>query len=195
MAKQSETEARSAEGEDAAPTIDPPQPTPESHMEQLRHLLFGEQMREFRARFDELDERLSAELGRAREEQQASADALGALIRGEIQRLGDEQQREHEARQAANQSVLDQVQALSRDLGARLDALQAALSDESEAREASLASTASELTEAMDERIRALDGMLREEGDRLQEQKTGRDELARLFGELAARLDPDLRGA
>lgn len=200
MGKQSENEAPALgepvgdkAPEDAASLAT--QPSSDSHMEQLRHLLFGEQMREYRARFDELDERLSAEIGRLRDGQQARDDALGALIRGEIQRLGDAQQRDRDARHAADQEMLDRLEALSRDLGARLEALQAALADETEAREAALASKASELTDALDERIRGLDSLLREERDRLQGEKTGREELARLFGELAARLDSGADGA
>ena len=49
-----------------------------------------------------------------------------------------------------------------------------------------------ELSDAFDARIRALEALLQQERDRLQDVKPSRDELAQLFTEVALRLNREL---
>ena len=157
---------------------------PADNMAQLRQLLFGSQMRDYDRRFKELADRLGVEIGRLADEQRARVDALDQFVRAELERLAESQRQ-------AQQAINEGVDALARDLAARLDNLQADLGDESSAREQALnalqARTA-ELVDALDARVRTLDDQLQQERDRLDGQKTGRDELAAMFGELAQRL-------
>lgn len=167
----------------------------DGNMAQLRQLLFGSQMREYDERFKDLAERQSTELTRLRDEQQAHVEQLDAFVRGELDRLTDELRLEREERLSAAQQLADQFETLHRDLardsGARIDALTAALADESRNREAGLIAQATELSDALDARVRAVEAVLQQERDRLQDVKPSRDELAQLFTELALRLNPE----
>jgi hypothetical protein len=167
----------------------------DGNMAQLRQLLFGSQMREYDQRFKDLAERQATELERLRDEQQARVEQLDALVRGELDRLSGELRLEREERLSAARQLADQLETLhrdlARDLGARIDALTAALADESKDREAVLMAQATELSDALDARARALEAVLQQERDRLQAVKPSRDELAQLFTELASRLNAE----
>jgi len=170
--------------------------TAESNMAQLRQLLFGSQMREYDQRFNDLAERQANGLARLRDEQRARVEQLDALVRGELDRLSGELRLEREERLSATRRLVDQLETLQRelasDLGARIDALTAAVADECKNRELGLLAQATELSEAFDVRLRALETLLQQERDRLQGVKPSRDELAQLFTEIALRLNPEL---
>ena len=166
----------------------------DGNMAQLRQLLFGSQMRDYDRRFKDLAERQSTELTRLRDEQQARVEQLDAFVRGELERLSGELRLEREERLSAARQLADQLENLqrdlARDLGARIDALTAALADESRNRETGLMAQATQLSDAFDARVRALEALLQQERDRLQAVKPSRDELAQLFTEVAMRLNP-----
>jgi hypothetical protein len=168
----------------------------DGNMEQLRALLFGSQMRDYERRLRALDERLGAEVARLDDEQLARGDEVSAFARSELARLSAELRAEREARTAAQEQTADALEALRGDLGARLDALGAALRDEAGNRDAALLAQADALRETLDTRLAEVEQRLRADGERLQDEKTGRDELARLFTELSSRLHraPDLPG-
>lgn len=86
----------------------------------------------------------------------------------------------------------DKVETLGREITGQIDALRAAIGDETRAREAALLAQSSEVLDALEERARTLTETLQRERDRLQDEKTNRDELAQLFSELALRLNREL---
>jgi restriction endonuclease len=158
----------------------PPDNTPDN-MTQLRQLLFGEQMRDYDQRFRDLGDRIAAELDRLAEEQRARVESLDQFVRAELERLA-------EAQRQAQQTLGDNIDALARELAGRLDSLQADIGDETSVREQALAAQSRELTEALEDRVRTLDERRERERERVDAQKTGRDELAALFSDLAQRL-------
>ncbi|MGB5736360.1 MAG: hypothetical protein WBM40_18150, partial [Thiohalocapsa sp.] len=165
---------------------------PDGTMAQLRQLLFGTQMREYDERFEQLLERQSEELGRLRDEQRAHLGKLDTFVRGELDRLAGELRGEREERVTAIHQLGERVELaardLSRDLGARLDALELALGDEGKCREAQVSAQSAELGEALEDRCRGLELSFKQAVDGLRDSKTNRDELAELFTELASRL-------
>jgi hypothetical protein len=160
----------------------------EAKMAQLRELLFGSQMREYDQRFEDLAERQTSALARLRDEQRVRVEQLDAFVRGEVDRLSGELRLEREERLSAAHQLADQIETLRRDLagdlGARIDALTAALADESRDRDAGLMAQARQLSNAFDARVRALEDLLQQERARLQDETPSRDELAQLFAEL-----------
>ena len=189
--------AASAAANDEAMALgaDPQANPPDGTMAQLRQLLFGAQMREYDERFAQLLERQSEELGRLRDEQRAHLGKLDTFVRGELERLASELRRERAQRVTAIQQLGERVELtardLSRDLGARLDALQSALADEGKCREAQVSAQSAELREAFEDRCRRLELSFKQAVDRLGDSKTDRDELAELFTELASRLQSE----
>jgi hypothetical protein len=169
-----------------------PDPKPDPKMDQLRSLLFGSQMRDYDRRLKELGERLDSDLLRLRDEQRARTERLEGLVRVELERLAGEIRRVREERIAAYRETIERIESLDRDLGGRLEGLASTLAAETRAREGALLAQSGELLDALDGRARALDESLRRERDRLQDEKTNRDELAALFTELALRLNREL---
>lgn len=161
-------------------------------MERVRQILFGSQMRDYDRRLREVGERLDGEIQHLRQEQHTRGDRMEAFIRVELERLHAELRREREERLAAQQQQSDKIETLGREITGQIDALRAALGDETRAREAALLAQSSEVLDALEERARTLTETLQRERDRLQDEKTNRDELAQLFSELALRLNREL---
>jgi DNA anti-recombination protein RmuC len=175
----------------AAPSVDSG-----NELSRFRQLLFGDELREHERRLQALERRQQEALERARAEQQQHFDQLESLFRAELARLGRAQRRDREERARQVQQLTDRLDALARDLtqalGARIDALHDGLAGEARERENALLAQAGELRTAFDAQVRSLESELEQAGDRLQQVKADRDELARLFGEVAQRLNRQL---
>jgi hypothetical protein len=70
--------------DETEPTVDA-----EESIETVRDILTGEQSREFRARFAQLEERLSREISAVREELRATFEPFKQLVRSELASLGE----------------------------------------------------------------------------------------------------------
>lgn len=161
-------------------------------MERVRQILFGSQMRDYDRRLREIGERIDSEIQHLRQEQHARGDRMEAFIRVELERLHAELRREREERLAGQQQSVDRAETLGREITTQIDALRAAMGDETRAREAAMLTQSSEILDTLEGRARTLSETLQRERDRLQDEKTNRDELAQLFSELALRLNREL---
>lgn len=176
----------------AAVGVQAEQEAPDPGMEKVRTLLFGAQMREYDRRFAELSKRMDGELERLREEQGARIARLEAFVRGGLERLTTQHHQERQERIAAHQALSDRLEGLERELGRRIEALDARLCGELLEIRGALQGHADEHADALHRTHRSLSEALEKECLRLQEEKTGRDELAQFFSELALRLNREL---
>lgn len=161
------------------------------NVDQIRDILFGGQMRDYERRFQELNQRLEAELARMREAQEKrlaqidkriddQLDKLGKLLRQEVQdrnsAVDDLESRLQQAARTARSEVNKALEALEQELANGDERHRSALAD----LEASIATRAGE-TEAA----------LSRSSEELRAEKVGRDDLAALLTEFALRLKGD----
>jgi hypothetical protein len=161
-------------------------------MEKIRALLFGSQMREYDRRLVELGERLRGESERLREEQATRLGKLDAYVRGELERLSERLQQERQERLKAEEALAEPLGVAQRELIARLEGIEERLGKEGRDLRGRIERQAAEQIEAVQRSRRELGEVIEAQGERLQDQKTGRDELAALFTEVALRLNREL---
>ena len=173
-----------AEGKKAAEGAD-------RNVEQIRDILFGGQMRDYERRFQELHQRLEAELARMRDAHEKrlaqidkrvddQLDKLGKLLRQEVQdrnrSVDDLESRIQQAARTARGELAASLEAHEKELAATDERLRAAVADVSKATQA---------------RAGEVEGTVARVAAELRDEKVGREDLAALLAELALRLKGD----
>lgn len=181
---------------DAESSTPPPQMTGASEMARFRELLLGQDLREVERRLRALEAQQAESLERLRVEQQAHFEEVESLMRGELARLSRAQRRDREERSASVQQLSERLEALAKQLmqalNKGLESAKGELSSETRARESALLAQASALESALDARLQSLETELEQEREHLRQVKADRDELSRLFSEVAQRLNRQL---
>lgn len=166
-----------------------------SEMARFRQLLLGDQLSEMERRLRALEAHQAEVLERLRTEQQTQLEQLESLMRGELARLSRAQRRDREERSASVQQLSERLERLEglatelmQALNKGLESLKGDLTNETAARQTALLAQARRLESALDERLQALESELEHERQHLRQVKADRDELSRLFDEVAQRL-------
>jgi hypothetical protein len=161
------------------------------NVDQIRDILFGGQMRDYERRFQELHQRLEAELARMRDAHDKrlaqidkrvddQLDKLGKLLRQEVQdrnrSVDDLESRMQQAARTARGEDAASLDAHEKELAATDERLRASLADVSTASHA---------------RAGEAEGAVMRIAAELREEKVGREDLAALLAELALRLRGD----
>ena len=161
------------------------------NIDKVRDILFGGQMRDYERRFQELNQRLEAELVRMREAQDKRLaqidrrvddqfEKLNKLVRQEIEdrngAVDDLESRLQQAARTSRAEVNKSLEGLGRDIAASDERLRGAIAD----LQASLVARAGEAESAF-----------QRAGAELRAEKVGRDDLAALLTEFALRLRGD----
>ncbi len=187
--------AEERESTDAKPSTAPHQRSGASEMARFRQLLLGDQLNEMERRLRAVEAQQAEVLERLRTEQQAQLEQLESLMRGELTRLSRAQRRDREERSASVQRLSERLEGLEvlakelmQALNKGLESIKGELATETSARERALLAQARALESALDERLQALETELEQEHEHLQQVKADRDELSRLFSEVAQRL-------
>lgn len=161
------------------------------NVDQIRDILFGGQMRDYERRFQELNQRLEAELARMRDAQDKrlgqidkrvddQLEKIGKLLRQEIQdrnrSVDDLESRLQQAARTARGEVAASLDAHEKELAATDERLRAAVADVHKATHA---------------RAGEVEGAVMRVAAELRDEKVGREDLAALLAELALRLKGD----
>jgi hypothetical protein len=161
------------------------------NVDQIRDILFGGQMRDYERRFQELNQRLEAELARMRDAQDKrlaqidkrvddQLDKLGKLLRQEVQdrnrSVDDLESRLQQAARTARGEVAASLDVHEKELAATDERLRAAVADVQKATHA---------------RSGEVEGAVVRLAEELRDEKVGREDLAALLAELALRLRGD----
>lgn len=161
------------------------------NVDQIRDILFGGQMRDYERRFQELNQRLEADLARLRDAQDKrlaqidkriddQLDKLGKLLRQEIQdrnsAVDDLESRLQQAARTARAEINKSLDALGQEIAASDERQRAALADAQAGLQAHIGETESALSRS---------------GAELRAEKVGREDLAALLTEFALRLKGD----
>lgn len=164
------------------------------NIDKIREIIFGGQMRDYEKRFTLLETRLIRESAELREETRKRFEVLEMFIKREFEVLSDRLQTEQRYRE-------ESVRGLSREFHEAGQTLETKIAD----LDASTARAQRELREQILEQSKTLSDEIRQKHDEMSsvldqqvaginQDKTGRADLASLFSDLALRLNTDLKG-
>ena len=158
------------------------------NVDQIRDILFGGQMRDYERRFQELHQRLEAELARMREAHEKrlaqidkrvddQLDKIGKLLRQEVQdrnrSVDDLESRLQQAARTARGEVAASLDAHEKELAATDERLRTAVAD---------------VLKATHARAGDVEGSVVRIAAELRDEKVGREDLAAILAELALRI-------
>jgi DNA anti-recombination protein RmuC len=162
---------------------------PDSNLEKVRDILFGNQVREFEQRFLRLEERLMQECSQMREDTKKRLDALENYFKQEVTSLSERVRNEQSNRDAAIKVVVNESRTMNASLQSRLIQFDEQVNrSQSELRE-QLLEQSKALHHEIREKYEELNTLLQRESEQLRQQKTDRSTLATLLNELALRLN------
>lgn len=150
------------------------------NVDQIRDILFGGQMRAYEQRFDQIEERLNADMKRMHKDMDKR---LSSIEDGLLKRLDQIEQRVQKQREDNNEvrSKLEkQLQEMEDRINQSSSQIQDELKNYNKDMRESLRSQRDELREAMDKSQKRLD-----------DDKPARTELANLFSEFALRINKE----
>ena len=162
-------------------------------VERIRDILFGARMKDYDQRFAAIEQRLGDSLEQLRRDLSGRLDALESFTRDELQRLADKQANERKERVAALETLNETLTRLDARLRDGLDELGEQGARERMELRNELMTQSREFSEELRQRSEELRGLLNQETRRLQQDKTGREELSRLMSEVAMRLSGEFQ--
>lgn len=161
------------------------------NVDQIRDILFGGQMRDYERRFQELNQRLEADLARMRDTQDKRLAQIDKRIDDQLDKLGKQLRQEIEDRNGAVDDLESRVQQAARttrgEINKALDALGHELAQSDERLRGALA----DLNATLSARASDAEAASARAGAELRAEKVGRDDLAALLTEFALRLRGD----
>lgn len=167
------------------------------NVDQIRDILFGGQMRDYERRFQELNERIEADLASLRQDQERRFNQLDKRLDEQLERLSKALRQEVSDRTASQDDLESRLGQSARSQRSEINTAIDALGQELSAGEERLRSALAELDAALKDQAGRLNQSLTRSRDELRADKVGREDLAALMTELALRLkgDFDLPGA
>lgn len=160
----------------------------QENVDKIRDILFGGQMRDYESRFRTMDKLISQENARLSSDINARLDQLDAYIKNEFSVLAKKLVTESKERKSDAEDLSAGMADMRKVLENRIadvDEVHGAAEQEMRAR---IHEQANELLEAMRSNQVAIENSLRDESQRLGDEKVARSDLAGMFTEVAMRL-------
>ena len=161
------------------------------NVEQIRDILFGGQMRDYERRFQELNQRLEADLARARDTQDKRLAQIDKRIDDQLEKLAKLVRQEIEDRNGAVDGVESRLQQATRTARGEINKALDGLSHDLAASDERLRGAIADLHAATSARAGEAESALSRTGAELRAEKVGRDDLAALLTEFGLRLKGD----
>jgi uncharacterized protein YukE len=163
----------------------------ERNVDQIRDILFGGQMRDYERRFQEMGQRLEAEMGRLRESQDKRMAQIDKRVDEQFEKLSRQLRQEIADRNEAVDDLESRLQQSARTARTEINKAMDGLSGELGAVDERLREALAELGAALDERASEAAASLSRTSTELRAEKLGREDLSALLTELALRLKGD----
>ncbi len=161
------------------------------NVDQIRDILFGGQMRDYERRFQELNQRLEADLARMRETQDKRLAQIDKRIDDQLDKLGKLLRQEVEDRNAAVDDLESRLQQAARTTRGEINKALDALGQELAQSDERLRGVIADLNASLSARAGDAEAAFARAGAELRAEKVGRDDLAALLTEFALRLRGD----
>jgi len=163
----------------------------QSNIEKIRSILFGNQMRDYEARFVRLEAQASQESAELRADFRRRFESLEGYVRQELDALNERLTSEYHDRSGAMQDVQRTVEALGQGLDKRVHQLDEQMSKAQRELRQQLLAQSKQQRDDMQAGISELSALVQRELQQLRSDKTDRAALAGLLTDLAARLSSD----
>ncbi|MCB1577221.1 MAG: hypothetical protein KDI81_07735 [Xanthomonadales bacterium] len=163
----------------------------ERNVDQIRDILFGGQMRDYERRFQELGQRLEAEMARLRESQDKRLAQIDKRVDEQFDKLSKQLRQEISDRNQAVDDLETRMQQAARTARAEINNALDGLGGELGAVDERLRDALAELGSALNERASEAAASLARNSAELRADKVGREDLSALLTELALRLKGD----
>ena len=164
-----------------------------SNIEKIRTILFGNQMRDYEARFARLEEQLGQQVAELREDFRRHSDTLEGYVRQELDSLSERLAGEYEGRASSLKDIHKTLDELSAGLDARTHQIEEQLSKSSRELRQQVLAQGKQLREEVQLSVSELSTLVQRDLQQLRTGKTDRTALAGLLTELAARLGTDAK--
>lgn len=178
-----------------APMADPKKPATDGaadrNVDQIRDILFGGQMRDYERRFQELNQRIEADLARMREAQDKRIAQIEKRIDDQLEKLGKLVRQEIDDRNGAVADLESRVQQAARTARAEINKAIDGVSGEVAQSDERLRAALADLHDTFAARVGDAESALSRSGAELRAEKVGREDLAALLTEFALRLKGD----
>ncbi len=174
---------------------DPKKPAAENgadrNVDQIRDILFGGQMRDYERRFQELNQRLEADLTRLRDTQEKRLAQIDKRIDDQLEKLGKLVRQEVQDRNSAVDDLESRLQQAARTARGEINKALEGLGHELTTSDERLRSALADLHTTAAARSTDTEAALARTGAELRADKVGRDDLAALLTEFGLRLKGD----
>lgn len=161
------------------------------NVDQIRDILFGGQMRDYERRFQELNQRLEADLARMGDAQDKRLAQIDKRIDDQLEKLGKLVRQEMQDRNSAVDDLESRVQQAARTARGEINKALEAVGHEINVSDERLRGAIADLHTAASVRAGETESALSRTGAELRAEKVGRDDLAALLTEFALRLKGD----
>ncbi len=161
----------------------------EAKVDQIRDIIFGSQMRAYEGRFNQLDERLSAEIVRLRDDMSERLDKLESFIKDEFNRANEQVNQEKNNRIKAIEALQQEVATTDKKCNQRMSDLTEQLAKENAELRQMLHEQVSDVLDKLSRSETQLSDQLNRQSIQLTNSKVARADLADLFSEVSLRLN------
>ncbi|MBL9003240.1 MAG: hypothetical protein JNJ46_03285 [Myxococcales bacterium] len=163
----------------------------QSNIEKIRSILFGNQMRDYEARFARLEAQVSQESTELRADFRRRFESLEGYVRQELDALNERISGEYSERSGALQEVAKTVETLGQGLDKRVHQLDDQMNKAQRELRQHLLAQSKQLRDDMQAGVSELSALVQRELQQLRSDKTDRAALAGLLTDLAARLSAE----
>jgi hypothetical protein len=162
------------------------------NVDQIRDILFGAQMRDYERRFVRLEEKVSKDVAKLREEMGKRSDDLEAFIQREVESLGDRLASEQKDRVSRDDQLKTEIDALMSALESKAADLDEKLTSSTRDLRKQILDQSKSLSKEIDSRSAALTQSLEKEAGQLQVAKLDRSKLAEILSQISIQLTDEL---
>lgn len=163
------------------------------NVDRIRHILFGNQMRDYDARFHKLEERLAREAGELRNDVQKRLDTLEGFMKSEVESLVNRLQGEHAERNHAIEKLSRDLAETARGLELKLGNLDGQTGKDVRDLRNQLLEQSKALSSEIKDKHEQIKAGLNNEAQLIRGAMTGRESLAEMLSEVALRLKGEFR--
>lgn len=164
-------------------------PSESGNLDKIRDILFGNQVRDYEQRFNRLEEHLVKECSNLREDTKKRLDVIENYIKNEVDSLTTRLKTEQNERNIAVTEVNEEFKNVVKSLERKIAQLDEQTSQNQRDLRQQILDQSKTLDDDLKHNYKELLAALEKESQELHTQKTDRSTLARLFSELALRLD------
>lgn len=182
---------RAAESLKASDPTDGLEAPSHNNIEKIRTILFGNQIRDFEARFARLEEQLTKEVSELRADFRRRGEALESYVRQEIDSVNERLSGEYEGRSSALSELQSSLEALGQELAKKTHQIDDTMNKTHRELRQQVLGQSKQLRDEMQSSLNELSALIERELKQVRTDKTDRSALASMLTDLAARLTAD----